>query len=291
MYSLVSTPVLGFDLTRLGGGAATAEVLLRALCLSRDDLPILADRLPVEDVRGPLWLDVDAAARELATVRAVGTVDDPVQSMAMLERAPIGTVGGLLHLVRHDVMAWTWTVRDGVETQNPVAERATGVLCDAVVSSYLRDQLSAPVRRGLAAAWVGAIRTLPANPPIDLGPHHYAVTSLLDRVRTVSSHEVHRLLRAADDSRRAPSGWATAVHSASWGGYLSGRTRTAAAAQLLLVQAIDTGSVPLADRAGGVWNVLSGAVQALVVRYLLDGATAHRLLAPVLAALGPGWLR
>ena len=46
----------------------------------------------------------------------------------------------------------------------------------------------------------------------------------------------------------------------------------------------------LADRAGGVWNMLSGAVQALVVRDLLDTATAHRLLAPVVAALGPAWL-
>jgi hypothetical protein len=291
MYSLVSTPVLGFDLTRLGGGSATAEVLLRALCLNEADLPILAARLPGQDVRAPLWLEVEAAGRRLATVRAAGGIEDAVLAMAVVERAPIGTLGALLHCVRHDVMAWTWLSRDGVARQDEVAARATGVLCDAVVSSYLRDQLTAPVRRALAGPWVAALRELPAHPPIDLGPHHHSVTFLLDRVRTVSSHEVHRLLRASDDSRRAPSGWATAVHSASWAGYLSGRIRTAAAAQLLLVQAVDTGAVPLADRAGGVWNVLSGAVQALVVRDLLDGATAHRLLAPVLAALGPGWLR
>ncbi|OLE21397.1 MAG: hypothetical protein AUG44_27765 [Actinobacteria bacterium 13_1_20CM_3_71_11] len=291
MYSLVSTPVLGFDLTRLGGGSATAEVLLRGLCLSEWDLPILARRLPGEDVRGPLWLEVEAAGRQLTTVRTAATVEDALRAMAIVERAPIGTVDGLLHCVRHDVLAWTWVTREGVARQAPVAEKAAGVLCDAAVSSYLRDQLPDPVRRGLAAAWVGALRQLPASQPIDLGPHHHTVTALLDRVRTVSSHEVHRLLRAADDSRTAPSGWASAVHSASWGAYLSGRTRTAAAAQLLLVQAVDTGAVPLADRAAGVWNVLSGAVQALVVRDLLDGATAHRLLAPVLAALGPGWLR
>ena len=53
MYSLVSAPVLGFDLTRLGGGSATAEVLLRALRLAVGDLPVLAERLPDEDVRGP----------------------------------------------------------------------------------------------------------------------------------------------------------------------------------------------------------------------------------------------
>ena len=65
-------------------------------------------------------------------------------------------------------------------------------------------------------------------------------------------------------------GWSGAVHSASWAAYLSDRVRTAAAAQLLLVQALDNGVVPVAERAGGVWNLLSGAVQALVVRDLLD---------------------
>jgi hypothetical protein len=80
------------------------------------------------------------------------------------------------------------------------------------------------------------------------------------------------------------------VHSASWAAYLSGRIRAAAAAQLLLVQAIDEGGVPVADRAAGVWSLASGALQALVVRDLLDVDTTHRLLAPYLQALGPGGL-
>ena len=291
MYSLVSAPVLGFDLTRLAGGAAAAEVLLRGLCLTADDLPILAERLPDGDVRGPLWLAVEAADRQVPTLRGIAQHEDPAYAMALVQRAPVGTLDGLLNCVRHDVLSWTWTTTDGVTGQDGTAERASGVLCDAVVSAYLREQLPPDVRRGLAGAWVSAVRRLPANPPIDLGPHHYAVTSLLERVRTVSSADVARIMRAADDSRRQPSGWATAAHSASWASHLSGRIRTAAAAQLLLVQAIDTGAVPLADRAGGVWNLLSGAVQALVVRDLLDTSTAHRLLAPAVAALGPTWLR
>jgi hypothetical protein len=44
MYSLVSAPVLGFDLTRLGGGSATAEVVLRGLRLGAGDLAVLAER-------------------------------------------------------------------------------------------------------------------------------------------------------------------------------------------------------------------------------------------------------
>jgi hypothetical protein len=291
MYSLVSAPVLGFDLTRLLGGAGTAEVLLRALCLTAADLPVLAERLPSEDLRGPLWLAVESADRQVPTLRGLAGQDDPALVMALVQRAPIGTLDGLLHCVRHDVLAWTWKPQDGGSRQDETAERATGVLCDAVVSAYLREHLAVEVRRGLAGAWVSAMRRLPANPPIDLGPHHPAVTSLLDRVRTLSSADVARMVRASDDGRRNPSGWSTAAHSASWAAHLSGRVRTAAAAQLLLVQAIDTGAVPLADRAGGLWNLLSGAVQALVVRDILDTSTAHRLLAPVLVTLGPSWLR
>lgn len=291
MYSLVSAPVLGFDLTRLDGGAATAEVLLRALCLAAPDLPILAERLPDGDVRAELWLAVESADRQVPTVRGMSIVEDPQLALNLVQRAPIGSLDGLLHCVRHDVLSWTWSTLDGAAKQDELAVRASGVLCDAVVSGYLRDQLAPEIRRGLAAAWVSAVRKLPTNPPIDLGPHHRAITALLDRVRTLRPADTERLLRSSDDSRRSPSGWATAVHSASWAGYLCDRVRTAAAAQLLLVQAIDIGAIPVDARAGGVWNLLSGAVQALVVRDVLDTSTAHRLLAPVLAALGPSWLR
>jgi hypothetical protein len=116
------------------------------------------------------------------------------------------------------------------------------------------------------------------------------VSALLDRLRSLRPNDLRRLVASAEDARRNAGGWSPAVHSASWAAYLSDRVRTAAAAQMLLVQAIDTATIPLADRAGGVWNMLSGAVQALVVRDLLDTATAHRLLAPVVAALGPAWL-
>jgi hypothetical protein len=255
MYSLVSAPVLGFDLTRLGGGSATAEVLLRALRLSVGDLPVLAERLPDEGVRGPLWVEVEGAARKMPSLKGL-KADDPASSLALVERAPIGSVDSLLTCLRYDVMAWTWhgTGRDA--TQSEDAASATALLCDAAVASYLREVLDDSTRRMLGAGWVSALRKLPAGKPID----------------------------------RNAGGWSPAVHSASWAAYLSDRVRTAAAAQMLLVQAIDTAAIPLADRAGGVWNMLSGAVQALVVRDLLDTATAHRLLAPVVAALGPAWL-
>jgi hypothetical protein len=289
MYSLVSAPVLGFDLTRLSGGSATAEVLLRGLRLQASDLPVLSERLPDEGTRGLLWVEVESAARKMPSLKGM-TKDDPAGSLALVERAPIGTVDALLTCLRYDVMAWTWQGTGREAKQTETAAAATALLCDAAVASYLREVLDEDSRRMLGAGWVSAMRKLPTGAPIDLGPHHYAVSALLDRLRSLRSTDLSRLVTSAEDARRNAGGWSPAVHSASWAAYLSDRVRTAAAAQMLLVQAVDTAAIPLADRAGGVWNMLSGAVQALVVRDLLDTSTAHRLLAPVVAALGPAWL-
>ena len=68
------------------------------------------------------------------------------------------------------------------------------------------------------------------------------------------------------------------------------RVREAAAGQFLLVQAVETSGIPVTERAAGVWNLLSGAVQALAALDLVDAATAHRLLGPVLSTLGPSAL-
>jgi hypothetical protein len=289
MYSLVSAPVLGFDLTRLEGGPAAAEVLLRALRLQSGDLQILAERLPDEGARALLWVEVESAARRMPSLKGMSK-DDPAGNLALVERAPIGSVDSLLTCLRYDVMSWTWQGAGRAARQSEEAAAATALLCDAAVASYLREVLDEETRRRLGAGWVSAVRKLPAGAPIDLGPHHYTVSALLDRLRTLRPEDRQRVNSSADDARRNTAGWSPAVHSASWAAYLSDRVRTAAAAQMLLVQAVDSAGIPLADRAGGVWNMLSGAVQALVVRDLLDTATAHRLLAPVVAALGPAWL-
>ncbi|KUL25959.1 hypothetical protein [Actinoplanes awajinensis] len=289
MYSLVSAPVLGFDLTRLPGGSAAADVMLRALRLQVADLPVLAARLPDEDTRGPLWVEVESAARRMPSLKGMSK-DDPAGNLALVERAPIGSVDSLLTCLRYDVMSWTWEGTGRAARQTEEASGATALLCDAAVACYLREVLDDDTRRRLGAGWVSAVRKLPTGAPIDLGPHHYTVSALLDRLQTLRPEDRQRVSTAADDARRNTAGWSPAVHSASWAAYLSDRVRTAAAAQMLLVQAVDTAGIPLADRAGGVWNMLSGAVQALVVRDLLDTATAHRLLAPVVAALGPAWL-
>jgi hypothetical protein len=207
----------------------------------------------------------------------------------VLHRAPIGSLDALLRCLRYDVLDWTWSHLDGRAAQREDGVRATALLCDAVVACYLRESLPPVVRRRLAAGWVGAARRLPVR-PADLGPQHLAVSRLLDRLRTTRGTDAIRLEYAADRARRSRIDWAQAMHSASWAVYLSGRLRAAAAAQLLLVLAVDGAGVPVASRAAGVWNAMSGAVHALVVRDLLDAATTHRLLEPYLAALGPSAL-
>ncbi|GAA3289993.1 hypothetical protein Dvina_47200 [Dactylosporangium vinaceum] len=294
MYSLVSAPVLGFDLSRLQGGSAAADVLLRSLTLTQSDLPAIAAARPADDWdRVDLWRDVDAAAQERrASVADAGT-------LTVIERAPLGTLDGLLHCLRYDVLDWTWGKRPAPsatmpapqartprQRQSPVASKATGVLSDAAAAAYLRELLSDDSRRRLSAPWTSAARALPEREH-DLGPQGEDVQKLLTRVGSLNAAEMQSLNKVTDTARPGLSDWAPAVHSASWAVFLSGRVRAGAAAQLLLVQALDRSGVPVADRAGGVWNLLSGAVQALMVRDLLDSATARRLLDPYFTALGP----
>ena len=66
---------------------------------------------------------------------------------------------------------------------------------------------------------------------------------------------------------------------------LSGRTRAAAAAQMLLVGAVH-GGVSTRECARGAWNVLAGVVQATVVQDLLEPAAVSVLVPPPAMALG-----
>ncbi|MGI5169956.1 hypothetical protein ACQEU3_36950 [Spirillospora sp. CA-253888] len=284
MYSLVSAPVLGFDLTRLDGGAATAAVLQRALWFAPDDLPALARALPAEEVRAGLWRDIDAAIRLRPAVR--GLAGTPLTgSLTLLERAPIGSADALLRCVRQDVFDWTWQARDGAWVQPDDAARATAVVCDAVMAAYLRELLPDDTRRRLAVGWLLADRALGA-PRVDRSPQDAAVTALCERLGTLGSAGLGRLRAAADRARSDTVSWSQAVHSATWAVHTADRVRAAADAQLRLVQAVDAAGIPLADRAGGVWNLLSGAVQVLTVADLVDDELAARLLDPCVAALG-----
>lgn len=290
MYSLVSAPVLGFDLARLEGGRATAELLLAALALVPDDLPVLAERLPDPGLRAELWQQVEAAGqRRLRVAELAGQPGvDEASTVALLERSPIGSLDALLHCLRYDVLDWTWASADGRRSQTEPASRATALLCDAAVAGYLRGELAEPTRRRLAAGWVAAARRVPAR-PVDLGPQHRSIVRWLDRLRQLGPAELARLA-AGGGAGRSHAEWPTAMHSASWAVYLAGRVRAAAAAQLRLAVAVSDAGMPVPVLAAGGWNALSGVAQALVARDLLDLDSTHLLLQPYLAALGPAGL-
>ncbi|MFB9884237.1 hypothetical protein ACFFMN_40535 [Planobispora siamensis] len=252
--------------------------------LDSGDLPALARRLPDDGVRAQLWQDIDAAIVLQPTVRGLAS-QNAEGALALLERAPIGTPDALLHCVRNDVLDWTWHREDGVRVQDDVAARATSVVCDAVMATYLRELLPADTRRRLAVGWLAGTREL-TDRPVDTGPQHEAVMALCRRIETLSAADVDRLSGLAERNRPGTASWSQAVHAASWAVHTSDRVRAAAAAQFELVQAVDGAGIPVADRAGGVWNLLSGAVHALTVSDLLDAALMEQLLDPCLSVLG-----
>jgi hypothetical protein len=161
------------------------------------------------------------------------------------------------------------------------------VVCDAVAGCYAGEDVDAEHRRRLAGPWSQAVRRLPERAP-GLGPSARDITGLLTRARHLDAADLAALRTAADGSARGLD-WSTAVHEASWAVHLADRIRPAAAAQFALVESLQAAGLPIADAAGGTWNLLSGAVQAVMVRDLLDSSATHRLLAPVIRAIGIGW--
>src|SRR5512142_1726809 len=151
MYSLVSAPVLGFDLVRLPGGSAVADVLLHGLTLTVSDMEIVSSGWVADWDRIDLWQDVQSAAQQRQALRDrstayLETASDPQAELAgaltVIESCPLGTLDGLLHCVRYDVLDWTWRPvgraprpRGGGShpgEQTEAAGRATSVICDAV---------------------------------------------------------------------------------------------------------------------------------------------------------------
>jgi hypothetical protein len=274
-----------------------AAVLRRALTLAATDLAVLAAVHRDDAARDAAWLSVSAGTRDslrdlgagLAAVEAAAGGTGTQQTLRQLARAPIGTLDGLLTCVRTDLFGWTWRTVDDLSVQDELPARAVAVVCDAVAGCYAGDDVGPEHRRRLAGPWAQAIRHLPER-AADLGPSGHDVTGLLARVRHLDAADLAALRAASEQSARGRE-WATAVHEASWAVHLAGRIRPAAAAQFELVESFRAAGLPLADAAGGTWNLVSGALQAVMVRDLLDSDTTHRLLGPVIRAIGVGWAR
>lgn len=312
-YSLVSSPVLGFDLVRLPAGDSAAEVLLRALECGPRELDVLASHYDAA-TREQAWDVVrDAAANvpqigdvlhQVANGLAEGDFEADVVGarveagvVRVLQTSTIADADALVRLVHHDILDWTWSspVEGGAHPILPAprlrtetAAAAGDVLADAAVSAYLGDRLPDAVRRALATPYLHACRDLAPLPtsPGDLGPAQAGVAAVLDKLTRLDGTD-RACLRAICDADRPSAGeWAGAVHDASWAVHLSDRTRTAAAAQLLAVRAFRAGGLDAADGAAGAWNVVSGVVHAEVVADLLSSDARDVLLRPWEQAFG-----
>ena len=291
-YSLVSAATLGFDLVRLPAGRMVAEVLLAGLGADENAIARLAAVHPgrgLDREQRGVRVVRSRRAREMAAgvphMRSAadggrGAGDRTALLVAQLEQGTIGDAPTLERLLREDVLGPEHPLRAQLDVD--AWDEATEVLADASVGYWAAGVLPPLVRRELTAAFdraqdAGPLATVAG---FGLGPAADAVEAFLGSVRDLDDAGRARWRTAVDEGRAAHRPWATAMHEASWGAHVSGRTRALAAAQLLAVQAFGDGGFDLRDGAAGVWNAVAGCVQGIVLADLLGEESAAVLSAP-----------
>ncbi len=287
-YSLVSAATLGFDLVRLPGGAAVADVLLTGLTAGPAELAALAaaarthgadrEQCTVLAVRARRARELAAAVPRLRSVGSSGE-DRTAVLVAQLEHGTIGTAAAVERVVHEDVLGPEHAA--AAEAGERVREQAAEVLADAVVGEWAAGVLPPLVRRELVQPFATAVpdaRTRGAG--ADLGPATPELFSLFATFARLDARGRERWRTTVDDGRAEQRPWATAMHEAAWAAHVSGRTRTLATAQLLAVRAFVAAGFDARDGASGSWNALAGVVQGLAVGDLLDGGALDVLMAP-----------
>jgi hypothetical protein len=293
MYTLLSASVIGFDLVRRPAGGPVASLLVDAMALTPEDLPVLAkarslgaltptDRSEVADAvtsaaqRSPMVLAMGQMSRLVAS----GRVSEALQ---LVESAPMAGLDELLRCLCTDVFDWTWTGQGEERVQSQLAATAVEVVCDALVAAYHAPQLRSVLGERLVEPWAAAQHLLPRR-SMSLGPCEAQLVPLLEGLARLDADGWERLTATGREAR-SQGGWASAMHSATLAVHLSGRVREAAAAQLRGVRVLTDGGVSAGAAAAGVWNLVSGALQATVALDLLDDDTALRLRGPLLGVL------
>ncbi len=293
-YSLVSAATLGFDLVRLPGGRAAADVLLTGLAAGPRELADLADaartrgadrgQRTVLAVRARRARELAAAVPQLRSVTPTGDERTAVL-VAQLERGTIGTAAAVERVLREDVLGPEHAAF--LQADDDVREQAAEVLADAVVAEWAAGVLPPLVRRELVQPFATAVPDAATRGAgADLGPATPELSSLLATFAGLDTRGRDRWRAAVDEGRPEQRPWATAMHEASWAAHVSGRTRTLATAQLLAVRAFTAGGFDARDGASGSWNALAGVVQGLTMRDLLDGSALGVLMAPWHRATG-----
>jgi hypothetical protein len=289
VYSLVNAPTIGYDLARLPTGAAVATVLLEALAVyppsgAPADLSAFDPAAACDPRRAAAWLDVSAltpvvkldealsAVRQVIddaerTVRLRGYPLEPV--VAGLSTSYFGGLDDLVRLARLDLL-------------DEAPAHVVAMACDALAAAFGGRRLPDDSRHVLGGPWITAARSLPPI-PADLGPYRDELVRVLDRLPVLTAPQVVVLAEAA---AALEGDWSRRMHDAAWAAYLSGRLRPAAAAQFQAVRGLRAAGVDAAAAARGVWNAVSGCLQAVALHDLLDEVTYGVLVGPWETAMG-----
>jgi hypothetical protein len=206
---------------------------------------------------------------------------DPTVSNVLLRRlelAALGDLPALERILRRDVLDWTWLHSGDLSVQDPDFALACDVLLDAAASAYRSRHLSDHGRRVMAAPFLAA--RLPEPGPTG----HPRVDELLEELASSNEADRERWRQAVEVQRPGTRTWAPAMHQATWAVHLSDRLRLAADGQLAAVAAFRDGGFDARDAAYGVWNAVSGAVQASVAADLV-GDDDLRVLTTVWATV------
>ncbi|GGO78038.1 hypothetical protein [Nocardioides deserti] len=272
-YTLVGMSALGFDLVRLPGGARAAAVLRTAVTASADELDALARQHPGSEARGS-WLgdDVVPTGRTRTVDELSGTGTGTLQR---LETSLLGDARALERFLRHDALVRTWVRSGDLAVQDPTVTEAADVLVDAAVACYLEESLPVPRRRAMVAPLLRSdVPVRDHTAPVGLPVVDEVLAALAagdDAARTAWRD-------AVDRQRARTTTWAPAMHRATWVLAVTDRLRSAADAQLAAAIAFRRAGLTARDAAYGVWNAVSGTVQALTAVDLLDEADAEVLL-------------
>lgn len=294
-YSLLGGHALGFDLARLARGRQAAAVLRTALTADVADLDAWAAQHPGAAARSS---QVRAAARadeRAATVRSVlplagAAVEEAVTTGAStllrrLETSLLGDSHALDHFVRRELLGWTWIHAGQMSVQDPTASAAADVLSDAAVSGFLGDRLDAGVRRAMVAPYLRAdLPTRDETASTGMGRLDRVLDQLADGDEAVRA----AWRRVVDENRLRTAEWAPAMHQASWAVSMAGRLRLACDAQLAGVIAFQLAGLTPRDAAYGVWNAISGVLQAVAIADLLPATASTVLLRPWHLVYGEG---
>lgn len=291
-YTMINFTAVGFDIVRLPHGDRVSEVLSIALALGADDLATMASCHPGDEreQRFAVLKDThrDSAADLRQNIAALVSDQDADTSteaaltvLKTLQTSPVGSLEALERLIRHHILDWTWdsvASAGDIATQSETARMAADVLVDAAAAAYAAGQLSAHDRREMTAPFAAVCRKWKNDgrdlPTLAVSPD---VTDALQQLSGLSPDQLLAWNTLTSETLKEVGVWAGAMNQACWAVHVSGRERTAAAAQLGAVMAMREAGISTEIAAKGVWNLISGAIQANATKDILD-ATHYNLL-------------